>query len=89
MGIFSAAAMGATNSGGDNGTLLTQRYSKFANCCYQRCHGGFFDLFYVWRFELSLCFGLAPRAGFEPATNRLTVGWLLFLPRAQSESARL
>jgi len=25
-------------------------------------------------FGLSLCFSLAPRAGFEPATNRLTAG---------------
>src|SRR6476469_6648447 len=25
-------------------------------------------------FHLSLCFCLAPRAGFEPATNRLTAG---------------
>jgi hypothetical protein len=50
-----------------------RRQLKFADCCHRCCQTAFSES--PWgRCRLSIRLNLAPRAGFEPATNRLTAG---------------
>src|SRR5271155_5340984 len=53
---------------------FSRRAGIFADCCQPRCQVAVWLFGWLEAFGLSACFSLAPRAGFEPATNRLTAG---------------
>src|SRR5713226_10012266 len=54
--------------------IVVAIWSKSARCCQPRCQNQFLDFCRPRNTPLKYLIYLAPRAGFEPATNRLTAG---------------